>query len=263
MNPEEFRQVGHQLIDWIADYRARNVDLPVMSRSEPGEIRDQLPGVPPELPESFDSIFRDLDQIILPGLSHWQHPNFYGYFPSNGELASVLGDFMSTGLGVLGLSWQASPALSELEEVVTDWMRQMVGLSNAWSGVIQDTASTCTMVALMCARERATDYSLTRGGLQAEAAPLIVYVSAHSHSSVEKAALLAGYGRANVRVVPHYESNAIRAESLKELIHRDLDSGAKPCAVVATTGTTTCTAFDPVGAIANVALQHGLWIHVD
>jgi len=263
MSPEEFRKIGHEVIDWIADYRARVADLPVMARTAPGEIKAKLPVAPPEKPESFDAVLRDLEEIIVPGLSQWQSPHFFGYFPSNGELASVLGDFMSTGLGVLGLSWQASPALSELEEVVTDWMRQMVGLSNAWSGVIQDTASTCTMVALMCARERATDYSLTRGGLQAEAAPLIVYVSAHSHSSVEKAALLAGYGRANVRVVPHDESNAMRAESLKELIHRDLDSGAKPCAVVATTGTTTCTAFDPVGAIADVARQHGLWIHVD
>ena len=263
MSPEEFRKIGHEVIDWIADYRAQVADLPVMARTGPGEIKAKLPASPPESPEPFDAVLRDLEEIIAPGLSQWQSPNFFGYFPSNGELASVLGDFMSTGLGVLGLSWQASPALSELEEVVTDWMRQMVGLSDAWSGVIQDTASTCTMVALMCARERATNYSLTRGGLQGEAAPLIVYASAHSHSSVEKAALLAGYGRANVRTVPHDESNAMRAESLQALIQRDLDSGAKPCALVATTGTTTCTAFDPVEAIAEVALQHGLWVHVD
>ena len=137
----------------------------------------------------------------MPGLSHWQHPRFFGYFPSNAPLASVLGDYVSTGLGVLGLSWQSSPALTELEEVVTDWMRQMLGLSDAWSGVIQDTASTSTLVALICARERATDYGLARGGLQAEAQPLVVYASAHSHSSVEKAALLAGFGRDNVRLV--------------------------------------------------------------
>src|SRR5947207_318487 len=155
-----------------------------MSRSEPGAVRSQLPAEPPELPQSFDDIFRDLDHIIVPGLSHWQHPNFYGYFPANGMLASVLGDYLSTGLGVLGLSWQASPALTEVEEVVTDWMRQMVGLSPAWSGVIQDTASTRTLIALLCARERATDYGLSRGGLQAEKQPLVVYTSAHSHSSV-------------------------------------------------------------------------------
>ena len=144
MNPEEFRRYGHQLIDRIADYRANIENLPVRSQVTPGSIRAQLPAAPPEQPEAFDAIFSDLDSIILPGLSHFQHPNFYGYFPANSELASVLGDYLSTGLGVIGLSWQSSPALTELEEVVTDWMRQMVGLSDAWSGVIHDTASTCT-----------------------------------------------------------------------------------------------------------------------
>src|SRR5262245_8047693 len=180
MTPEEFRKVGHRLIDWIADYRAQVEKFPVMSPATPGSIKAQLPSDPPQAPESFDEIFRDLEKIILPGLSHWQHPGFFGYFPSNGELSSVLGDYASTGLGVLGLSWQSSPALTELEEVVTDWVRRMVGLSPAWSGVIQDTASACTLVALMCARERSTQYGLTRGGLQAEKQPLVVYASAHS-----------------------------------------------------------------------------------
>src|SRR4051794_36696206 len=200
MTPEEFRAAGHQIVDWIADYRATVGSRPVMARTEPGEVKNQLPAQPPEQPESFASIVRDLDTIIVPGLSHWQHPQFFGYFPCNGTLASVLGDYVSTGLGVLGLAWQSSPALTELEEVVTDWMRGMLGLSDGWSGVIQDTASTSTMIALMCARERTTEYSSNRGGLQGESQPLIVYSSAHSHSSVEKAALLAGFGRANVRV---------------------------------------------------------------
>src|SRR5262249_20310964 len=152
--PEEFRRIGHQVIDWIADYRAHIEELPVRSTVEPGEVRAQLPHTPPTQPESFDDIFKDLEQIIMPGLSHWQHPNFFGYFPGNGELSAVLGDYLSTGLGVLGLSWQSSPALTELEEVVTDWMRQMLGLSDSWSGVIQDTASTSSLVALLCARER-------------------------------------------------------------------------------------------------------------
>jgi aromatic-L-amino-acid decarboxylase len=263
VNPEEFRQVGHQLIDWIADYRTRIADLPVMSRSEPGEIRDQFPGVPPELPESFDNIFRDLDQIIVPGLSHWQHPNFYGYFPSNGELASVLGDYLSTGLGVLGLAWQASPALSELEEVVTDWVRQMVGLSTGWSGVIQDTASTSTLIALMCAREQITDYSLARGGLQGEERPLIVYTSGQSHSSVEKAALLAGFGRANVRNIPTDEQYAMKPDALAAAIEADIANGLVPCVVVATVGTTTTTALDPLEEIAQVAQRYSIWFHVD
>ena len=263
MDPEEFRRFGHRVVDWIADYRAGVGSRPVMSRVEPGSVRAQLPTAPPLEPESFEAVLADLERVVLPGLCHWQHPRFFGYFPSNGELASVLGDYLSTGLGVLGLSWQSSPALTELEETTTDWLRQMVGLSAAWSGVIQDTASTSTLVALLCARERTTGYSLARGGLQAEAQPLVVYVSAHSHSSVDKAALLAGFGRANVRVVAHDERYALRADALEAAVRADLAAGRKPCAVVATTGTTTTTAIDPLGAIAAVARAHGLWLHVD
>ena len=263
MDPEEFRRFGHQVVDWVADYRAGAAGHPVMSRVEPGSIRAQLPPSPPAEPEGFEAVLRDLDAVVLPGLSHWQHPRFFGYFPSNGELSSVLGDYLSTGLGVLGLSWQSSPALTEIEETTTDWVRQMIGLSDAWSGVIQDTASSCTLVALVCARERASGYSLARGGLQGEPRPLVVYVSAHSHSSVDKAALLAGFGRANVRVVPTDAAYAMRADALDEAIRHDLDADRRPCVVVATTGTTTTTALDPVGAIAEVARRHGLWLHVD
>ena len=263
MTPEEFRKLGHQLIDWIADYRTNLAGLPVMSRAAPGEVKSRLPAVPPEQPEDFAAVVRDLDQVILPGLSLWQHPHFFGYFPSNASLASVLGDFLSTGLGVLGLSWQASPALTELEEVVTDWMRQLVGLSGGWSGVIHDTASSSTLVALLCARERATDFSLARGGLQAEERPLVVYASDQAHSSVEKAALLAGFGRANVRAVAHDSAYALRPDALEEAVRQDLDAGKRPCAVVATTGTTASTALDPVSAMARVARRYGLWLHVD
>src|SRR5262245_10267189 len=226
MTPEEFRKHGHALIDWIADYRARVETRPVMSPAEPGDVKAQLPAEPPQDGEPFETILRDLDRIVVPGLSHWQHPRFFGYFPSNGSLASVLGDYVSTGLGVLGLAWQASPALTEVEEVATDWMRQMLGLSDAWSGVIQDTASTSPLVALVCARERTTNFSLTRGGLQAEAKPLVVYTSAHSHSSVDKAALLAGFGRANVRIVPHAADYGMRADALRDAIAADRRGGA-------------------------------------
>jgi len=142
VTPEEFRRRGHELIDWIADYRAGIVNRPVMAQTAPGAVRKQLPAQPPDAPESFDAIFHDLDAIVVPGLSQWAHPRFFGYFPSNGDLSSVLGDLTSTGLGVIGLAWQSSPALTEVEEVTTDWLRQMLGLSNAWSGVIRDTAST-------------------------------------------------------------------------------------------------------------------------
>ena len=263
MDTEEFRQIGHQLIDWIADYRTRIADFPVMSQVKPGKVKAQLPGEPPATPESFDNIFRDLDNIIVPGLSHWQHPKFFGYFPANSALASVLGDYLSTGLGVLGLSWQSSPALSELEEVVTDWVRQMVGLSSAWSGVIQDTASTGVLIALLCARERTSNYSLAHGGLQSEEKPLVVYASEQSHSSVEKAALLAGFGRANVRVIPTDESYAMRVDILTATIEADIKSGLIPCAVVATTGTTSTTALDPLEEIEYIARKYQLWLHVD
>ena len=263
MNPEEFRKFGHQLIDRIADYRAHVADLPVRSRVKPGDVRAQLPATPPSQPEPFEGVFNDLEQIILPGLSHFQHPSFFGYFPSNGELSSVLGDYLSTGLGALGLSWQSSPALTELEELVTDWMRQMIGLSDAWSGVIQDTASSCTLVALMSAREKRSNYSLARGGLQGEEHPLIVYVSKHSHSSVEKAALLAGFGRDNLHFIDTDENYAMKPDVLAQAVQADLERGLVPCAVVATTGTTGTTALDPIKEIAKVARQFYLWMHVD
>jgi aromatic-L-amino-acid decarboxylase len=234
-----------------------------MARTEPGAVRAALPRTPPTEPEPFDAVLRDLDAIVVPGLSHWSHPQFFGYFPSNGELSSVLGDYVSTGLGVLGLAWQSSPALTEVEEVATDWLRQMLGLSDAWSGVIQDTASTCTLLALLCAREKTTKYGLARGGLQAEPHPLVVYASSHAHSSVDKAALLAAFGRDNVRHIAHDESYAMKPDALERAIADDLAAGRVPCAVVATTGTTTTTAIDPVEAIAAIATRHGLWLHVD
>jgi aromatic-L-amino-acid decarboxylase len=263
MTPEEFRQAGHRLIDWIADYRATVAARPVSARTAPGGVKALLPAVPPEQPEGFAAVFADLEQVLVPGLTHWQHPHFFGFFPSNASLASVLGDYLSTGLGVLGLSWQASPALTELEEVVTDWLRQMVGLSPAWSGVITDTASAATLVALLCARERATDFGLARGGLQAATDPLVVYASQQAHSSVEKAALLAGFGRDNFHTIATDAAFALRPEALDEAIRHDKTLGKKPCAIVATTGTTTSTALDPVGPIAEVARRHELWLHVD
>jgi len=265
MNIEEFRRFGHELIDWIADHRekAQSGELPVMSRVAPGALKAALPGAAPQAPEPFDAVLSDLTQLILPACSHFQSPGFYGYFPSNSSLSAVLGECASTGLAQLGLNWQASPALTELEEVTTDWLRQMLDLSPAWSGVIQDTASTTTLVALLSARERATDYGLARGGLQESEQPLIVYASSQSHSSVDKAALLAGFGRSNIRVIPVDESYAMRPDALEEAVESDLGRGLLPCAVVATTGSTATTSVDPLADIAEIAKAHGLWMHVD
>lgn len=263
MTPDEFRRHGHALVDWIADYRERLADRPVMSTVAPGEVRGLLPAAPPEQPEPFEQVLADLDRVVLPGLTLWQHPRFFGYFPANASLASVLADQVSSGLGVLGLAWQSSPALTEVEETCMDWLRQMVGLSADWHGVIQDTASTSTLVALLCARERCSGYGLARGGLQAAPEPLVVYASSHAHSSVDKAALLAGFGRDNVRYVAHDAQYAMQADALDAAIRADLAAGRRPCAVVATTGTTGTTAVDPLAAVARVAREHGLWMHVD
>ena len=263
MTPDEFRRLGHRVIDWIADYRETIESRPVAPPTSPGEVRKALPVSPPELGESFDGMFHDLDQFIAPNLVHWQHPRFFGYFPGNASLESVLGDFLSTGLGVVGLSWQAAPALAEVEEVVTDWVRQAIGLSGVWQGVIHDTASTATLVALFCARERSTGFGLARGGMQAEPHPLVVYASAQSHSSVDKAALLAGFGRENVHLVPCDAAHAMLPDALDLAMRADRDAGRVPCAVVATTGTTATTAFDPIDAIVAVARTHGAWVHVD
>lgn len=263
MSPEEFRKHGHQLIDLIADYRQGVGELPVMAQVEPGYLKAALPTSAPAQGEPFEQILKDVDQLVMPGLSHWQHPDFFGYFPSNGTLSSVLGDFLSTGLGVLGLSWQSSPALSELEETTVDWLRQMVGLSDQWSGVIQDTASTSTLVALISARERSSDYALAKGGLQGQDKPLMIYTSAQAHSSVDKAALLAGFGKDNIRYIGTDEHFAMRPQALAAAIEEDLANGLQPCAVVATTGTTTTTALDPLQPIGEIARQFGLWLHVD
>jgi aromatic-L-amino-acid decarboxylase len=265
MDIEEFRRLGHEVVDWIADYRARTTrgELPVMSRVAPGEVRAALPATPPAEPQPMDGILDDLTRLILPGCTHWQDPRFFAYFPSNSSLAAVLGDFLSTGLAQLGLNWQASPALTELEELTTDWLRQMVGLADGWSGVIQDTASTATLVALVCARERSTDHGAARGGLQASERPLVVYASSQSHSSVEKAALLAGFGRENVRIVAVDDRYAMSAAALREAVAADRARGYSPCAIVATVGSTATTAVDPLEPLASVAREHGLWLHVD
>jgi aromatic-L-amino-acid/L-tryptophan decarboxylase len=263
VTPEEFRKAGHDVVDWIADFRATLENRPVMARTAPGEVARAFPAAPPETPQDPAEIFSALDRTIVPGLTHFGHPRFFGFFPTGGNLSSVLGDFLSTGLGALGLTWQAAPALTELEEVTTDWVRQLLGLSPAWRGVIQDTASTSTLVALVCARERTSGYALMRAGLQGGGSPLVVYASAQSHSSVLKAALVAGFGRDHVREIPTDDAHAMHAGALDAAMREDQIRGWTPCAVVATSGSTTCTAFDPIGAIADVCERHGAWLHVD
>ncbi|MDE0715246.1 MAG: pyridoxal-dependent decarboxylase [Gammaproteobacteria bacterium] len=264
MNPEAFRKEAHELIDWICDYRQRIEDMPVRTRVGPGDIRGALPATPPEEPEPFADVMRDLESIVVPGITQVQHPMHFGWFPSNASLASVLGDFASSGLGTLGISWESCPALTEVEEVVCDWMRQLVGLSDSWKGTIHDTASTACLTAMILAREKATDYGETRGGLQQADNPLVVYTTEEAHSSVRKAALLAGFGADNIRNVPmDPHTRAMRPEALVALIEQDQAAGAVPAMAVASVGSTGITAMDPVEAMADCARRYGIWLHVD
>ncbi|MDQ4113337.1 MAG: pyridoxal-dependent decarboxylase [Actinomycetota bacterium] len=263
MTPEEFRAYGHQLIDWIADYRAGLVDLPVLAQVQPGEVAARLPDSAPESGDGGRSLIADLDEIVVPGLSLWQHPRFFNFFPANSELSSVLGDIASAGLGVIGLSWESSPALSEIEQRVTDWARQLFGLSDEWRGVIQDTASTSTLLALIEAREHASQFSMAGGGMAALDRPLVAYMSHSAHSSVPKAALLAGFGADHIRWIDTDEVFAMRPEVLARAIIEDRAAGCIPAVVVATCGTTTTTAVDPLATIGAIAREEGLWFHVD
>ncbi len=264
MTPEEFRLAGHELIDWIADHRASVTDRPVRSRTEPGDIVAALPAEPPTEVESFDAVMADLDSIVVPGLFEMQHPMHFGWFPANAELSSILGDLASAGLSSLGISWESAPALTEVEEVVCDWMRQLVGLSDNWFGSITDTASTGCLTAMLAARERASSLSQNTGGLQAVDSPLVVYSTQQAHSSVAKAALLAGFGWDNIVMVDTDPvSFAMDPESLASCVAADVAAGKTPAVVVAAVGTTGTTAMDPVAAIVDIAGSVGAWVHID
>ncbi len=264
MKPETFRREAHELIDWICDYRERIEARPVRAQVAPGDVREALPAAPPEQPEPFADVLRDLEALVAPGITQVQHPMHFGWFPSNAPPASVLGDFASSGLGALGISWESCPALTEVEEVVCDWMRQLAGLSAQWEGTIHDTASTACLSAMILAREKATGYSEVRGGLQQADGPLIVYTTDEAHSSVRKAALLAGFGADNIRRVPmDVRTRAMQPAALEVMIDRDLAGGAIPAMVVASVGSTGVTAMDPVAAMAECASRNGIWLHVD
>jgi aromatic-L-amino-acid decarboxylase len=197
----------------------------------------------------------------MPGCFHWQNPRFFGFFPSNATLVTVLADLVSSGLGQLGITWQSGPALTEVEEVATDWLRQMLGLSSAWQGTIHDTASTASFVALLSARERTLEQSAA--GLQGAPKPLTVYYSVQSNSSIEKAAILAGFGRDNLRAIPTDEAHRLRVDRLEAAILADIAAGRRPCAMIAASGTTATASFDPIAAMAALAQKHGMWLHVD
>ena len=217
MDPEEFRQAGHQLIDWIADYRQRIPELPVRAQVAPGEVKRSLPATPPDTEVSFNEVMHDLDTLIVPGVTQVQHPMHFGWFPSNASLASVLGDIASSGMGTLGISWESCPALTEVEEVVCNWLRQLTGLSEQWQGTIHDTASTACVTAMILARERASNISKNSGGLQSVAGTLVVYSTSQAHSSIAKAVQLAGFGNDNLRMIEEDPfSRAMKSSALEQ-----------------------------------------------
>jgi len=264
VTPEEFRAAAHELVDWIADRRADVEARPVRPDLEPGDIIAALPAEPPTDPVGAAEVLRDLDQIVAPGITEVQHPMHFGWFPSNASLSSVLGDLASSGLGSLGISWESSPALTEVEEVVVDWLRQLTGLDDGWHGVIQDTASSACLVAMLVARERATDHRRTTTGLGGLEHPLCVYTTAEAHSSVRKAALLAGYGADFIRLVEVDPwTRDMKVDGLAAAMAADRDAGRRPTIVVASAGSTGTTAFDPIGEIVEVAERHDVWVHVD
>jgi len=264
MTPEAFRSAGHALIDWIADYRAQVADRPVRAQVAPGDIRRQMAATPPDAPIAFDELLTALERVVVPGVTQVQHPMHFGWFPSNAALSAVLGDIACSGLGTLGISWESCPALTEVEEAVCDWMRQLAGLSDAWQGTIHDTASTACLTSLLVARERRSEYSEFAGGLQMLDRPLTVYASDQAHSSVVKAALLAGFGHDNLRLVASDPATrALSPDALEQAIEADLAAGRVPAAVVASLGTTGVTAFDPLPDIVRIAQRHDCWTHVD
>ncbi|MEE9131370.1 MAG: pyridoxal-dependent decarboxylase [Phycisphaerales bacterium] len=277
MSAEDFREHGHATIDWIAKYMQEVETYPVMSQVKPGDVRAKLPAQPPQHGEPFEQMLRDVNEIIMPGITHWQSPNFFGFFPANVSGPSILGDLLASGLGVQGMLWATSPACTELETHVLDWLVDMLGLpqrfksTSAGGGVIQDTASSSTLCALLAARERTTSFAVNEHGLDRR---LTAYCSNQAHSSVEKAVKIAGLGRANLRLIDVDESFAMRPQALAEAIAQDKAAGNVPCFVCATVGTTSSNGLDPVRAIGEICQQQtpgapgasggpGVWLHVD
>lgn len=266
MTPEEFRRCGHEVVDWIADYYTRIESFPVLSRVKPGEVRACLPPQAPLKGEPFQVLLADVEKLILPGITHWQSPNFFAFFPCNASGPAILGDLLSSGLGVQGMLWATSPACTELETHVLDWLVNMLGLPEKFlstsdgGGVIQDTASSASLCAVLAGRERATAFVGNRSGCTGK---LVAYTSSQAHSSIEKAVKIAGIGAENLRLIEVDGNFAMRADLLSQQIDADRRAGLVPCFVCATVGTTSSNAMDPVMEIGRICREQGIWLHVD
>jgi len=265
MTPAEFRDAGHRLVDWIADYMEHPERYPVLARTAPGETRRRLPAHPPEQPEPLDTILADFEKIIVPGVTHWNHPAFFAYFSITGSGPGVLGELLSAALNVNAMLWKTCPAASELEEVVLGWLREMIGLPAGFAGVVMDTASVASLVAIAVARERVEGIGAREEGLagRPDVPRLRLYMSEQSHMSIEKAAITLGIGLKGVRKIPVDDAFRLRPEALEAAIAEDRAAGWRPFCVVATVGTTSTTSIDPVDAMADICAAQGLWLHVD
>jgi aromatic-L-amino-acid/L-tryptophan decarboxylase len=266
MTATEFRRYGREVVDWIADYYEKIESFPVLAQTQPGQIRASLPKEPPGRGESFETILQDVSRLLLPGITHWQSPNFFAFFPANASGPSILGELLSAGLGVQGMLWATSPACTELETHVLDWLADMLGLpekfksSGKGGGVIQDTASSASLSALLAARERATGFQTNQRGCDGR---LVAYTSTQAHSSIEKAVKIAGLGVNNLRLIEVDKGFAMQPGALDRQIGMDRQAGLIPCFVSATVGTTSSNALDPLPEIGRICRQEGLWFHVD
>jgi len=268
VTPDEFRKHGYALIDWITEYLEGIEKYPVTDPSmQPGDVRAALPAHPPSSPQPFGDVIADVESIIVPGLTHWQHPKFFAYFPSNSSYPAILGELMSAGLAVQGMSWVTSPACTELETLMLDWMQELLDLpprfrndSHVGGGVIQGSASEATLAAILAARWRVTGGEVDRTGDTTE---LVAYITAHTHSGTEKGLRIAGIGTDRIRVVPHDSSHAMRVDELVQMIADDRRAGLTPFFVCSSHGTTSSNAFDPTREIGEVCRREGIWLHVD
>lgn len=260
--PEDFRKEAHKIADRLADYYEEIEKYPVKSQIQPGEVFSKLPDSPPEVPENMSDIMADFEKIIMPGITHWQHPSFFAYFPANTSYPSILAEMLTATFAQQCMVWETSPAAAELEEKMMEWLKQLCGLPAEFTGVIQDTASASTLAALLTARERLTNFSINKTGFQS-GKPLRIYITSETHSSIEKAARIAGFGSNHLVKIPVDDNFSMIPTALNEAIHSDILHGYIPCCVVATIGTTGCTAVDPVRAIGEICRNYNVWLHVD
>jgi aromatic-L-amino-acid decarboxylase len=263
MSTEEFRRYGHQVVDWIADYLSHPERYPVLSQNEPDQLKRALPSTAPERGEAMEAMLADLDRLIVPGVTHWNHPGFFAYFAISGSAPGILGEMLSAAFNVNAMLWRTSPSATELEEVTLEWLRQMIGLPESFGGVIYDTASISTLCAIAAAREAVPGLRVREDGLGASGAKLRMYASEHVHSSVDKSAITLGIGQAGLRKIASDAEYRMDAAALAEAINEDRANGWIPFCVVATTGTTSTTSIDPVPAIADICERERLWLHVD